>query len=130
MHLRMRLRLVQPVHESRMSHAACRRCRRRRCVSQAVGHPEPLLITHRLDQATSGVLVLGKAPGFVARFNALIRSGDRAVRKFYRALTAAAPPTGRPGRRGSLLPPPTPRAGHRPGAQAPRMLLHSFARCC
>lgn len=62
---------------------------------QAVGHPTPLLITHRLDQATEGVLVLGKTTAFVARFNALIRSSEgRSVRKFYRALTAAAPPEG------------------------------------
>lgn len=61
---------------------------------QAVGHPAPLLITHRLDQVTEGVLVLGKTPEFVARFNALIRRDDRAVRKWYRALSADPPPPG------------------------------------
>ena len=63
---------------------------------QAVGHPRPLLITHRLDQVTEGVVVLGKTPEFVSRFNALISRGDNSIRKFYRALTAAPPPQGTP----------------------------------
>ncbi|GAB4822393.1 hypothetical protein N2152v2_009439 [Parachlorella kessleri] len=60
----------------------------------AVGHPRPLLITHRLDQATEGVVVLGKTPEFVSRFNALISRGDNSLRKFYHTLTAAPPPQG------------------------------------
>ena len=63
---------------------------------QAVGHPSPLLITHRLDQVTEGVVVLGKTPDFVSRFNAVISRGDNSLRKFYRALTAAPPPQGMP----------------------------------
>lgn len=69
------------------------------------GRAAPLLITSRLDTATEGVLVLGKTADFVRRFNALVRgsagggdaaaAGPPALRKFYRALTAAPPPLGR-----------------------------------
>ena len=46
---------------------------------QAVGHPVPLLVTHRLDQCTEGLLVLGKTKAFVAAFNELVkRSGGSA----------------------------------------------------
>jgi hypothetical protein len=37
-----------------------------------MGLPEPLLVTHRLDQCTEGVLVLGRTKRFVARFNELV----------------------------------------------------------
>lgn len=42
---------------------------------QAVGHPQALLVTHRLDQCTEGLLVLGKTRAFVASFNELIKRG-------------------------------------------------------
>lgn len=40
---------------------------------QALGLPQPLLITHRLDQCTEGLLVLGRTKSFVARFNELVK---------------------------------------------------------
>lgn len=43
--------------------------------AQAVGHPEPLKSTHRLDQCTEGLLVLGKTKAFVARFHTLLKGG-------------------------------------------------------
>lgn len=49
----------------------CTRC------SQAIGHPEQaLLITHRLDQCTEGLLVLGKTKEFVRQFNEVIKQGS------------------------------------------------------
>ncbi|KAK9842998.1 hypothetical protein WJX74_005453 [Apatococcus lobatus] len=63
-----------------------------------------LLITHRLDVWTSGILVLGRTPAFVAAFNRLLQahslghsSGSGAgggVRKLYRALSRRSPPEG------------------------------------
>lgn len=46
------------------------------CAAQAVGHPQSLLVTHRLDQCTEGLLVLGKTRAFVAAFNELIKPGS------------------------------------------------------
>lgn len=43
------------------------------CAAQAIGHPQPLLVTHRLDQCTEGLLVLGKSREFVSQFNAMIK---------------------------------------------------------
>ncbi|KAL4447686.1 hypothetical protein ABPG75_004905 [Micractinium tetrahymenae] len=43
------------------------------CAAQAIGHPQSLLVTHRLDQCTEGLLVLGKARAFVAAFNELVK---------------------------------------------------------
>ena len=54
---------------------------------QALGLPSPLLITHRLDACTEGVVVLGKTREFVQRFNRLLQQ-EGAARKLYRALTA------------------------------------------
>ena len=63
-----------------------------------------LLITHRLDVWTSGILVLGRTPAFVAAFNRLLQahslghsSGSGSgggVRKLYRALSQHRPPEG------------------------------------
>ena len=52
------------------------------------GFPEDSLrITHRLDVATEGVLVLGKTAEFVSQFNKLLGQGEQAaVRKLYRTL--------------------------------------------
>jgi len=59
----------------------------------AVGASEPLLITSRLDQATAGVLVLGRTPVSVRQFNeAMVRGPEGGLRKFYRALVTASPP--------------------------------------
>jgi len=44
---------------------------------------ETLLITTRIDQPTEGIVVLGKSPEFVRRFNSLIL--NRSVSKRYRA---------------------------------------------
>jgi hypothetical protein len=41
--------------------------------TQALGLPEPLRVTHRLDQCTEGLLVLGRSRAFVAAFNALVQ---------------------------------------------------------
>lgn len=47
------------------------------CAAQAIDHPQPLLVTHRLDQCTEGLLVLGKTKAFVQQFNELVqRSSD------------------------------------------------------
>lgn len=47
----------------------------RHCPAQAIGHPRSLLVTHRLDQCTEGLLVLGKTRAFVAAFNELVKPG-------------------------------------------------------
>jgi RNA pseudouridylate synthase len=76
--------------------AICNGCRQRAWLArQAVGSPEPLLITHRLDACTEGVVVLAKTRAFVRRFNALLQAGG-GVRKLYRSLSAVAPPIGQP----------------------------------
>ena len=63
--------------------------------AEAVGAAEPLLMTHRLDHGTSGVLVLGRTKAFVAHFNRLLaREEDSRLEKYYRALVAAPPPEG------------------------------------
>ena len=43
------------------------------CTAHALGHPQPLRITHRLDQCTEGLLVLGRSKAFVAAFNELVQ---------------------------------------------------------
>lgn len=43
------------------------------CAAAALGLPAPLLVTHRLDQCTEGLLVLGKTRAFVRAFNELVR---------------------------------------------------------
>jgi RNA pseudouridylate synthase len=57
------------------------------CV-QAIGREEPLLITHRLDTCTEGVLIMGKTKAFVQQFNAAMMR-KAALQKTYRALTRA-----------------------------------------
>ena len=43
-------------------------------IHQAVGSDVPLMVTHRLDQCTEGLVVMGKGSGaFVTYFNALLR---------------------------------------------------------
>ena len=49
-------------------------------------------MTHRLDAATSGVLVLARTADFARRFNDALRA--RRVRKLYACLTLAPVPTG------------------------------------
>eukprot|EP00884_Botryococcus_braunii_P014797 jgi/Botrbrau1/23318/Bobra.0102s0055.1 len=63
------------------------------CTAQALGRDEALYTTSRLDNCTSGLLVVAKSPAFVAAFNALLRD-DAAVQKRYRALTRLPPPLG------------------------------------
>ena len=82
---------------------------------QALGEEEPLRPTHRLDACTAGLVVLGRTAAFVAGFNKLLAAAGppRAVRKTYRALSAAPPPLG------ALLahlamPLPTPQRSHHP----------------
>jgi len=53
----------------------------------ALGMSEPLKITHRLDVATEGVLVLGKTSSFVSKFNAVLSNGHKDIRKIYRTLS-------------------------------------------
>ena len=43
------------------------------CTAQALGHSQALRITHRLDQCTEGLLVLGRSKAFVAAFNELVQ---------------------------------------------------------
>lgn len=62
--------------------------------ARSIGATEPLLITSRLDQATEGVLVLGKSPDFVQRFNSVVRGSTEQYKKLYRALVAIPPPLG------------------------------------
>ena len=52
----------------------------------------PLFVTHRLDAATSGVLVMARDASFARAFNDALR--NRRVKKLYRALTLAPPPLG------------------------------------
>ena len=53
---------------------------------------DPLVVTHRLDAATSGVLVLARTVDFARRFNDALRA--KRVRKLYACLTLAPVPTG------------------------------------
>ena len=62
--------------------------------AKSIGATEPLLITSRLDQATEGVLVLGKTPDFVQKYNQLVKGPKEQYRKIYRALVAMPPPLG------------------------------------
>ena len=62
------------------------------CV-QAIGREEPLLITHRLDTCTEGVLIMGKTKAFVQHFNAAMMT-KAALQKTYRALTRTSLSTG------------------------------------
>ena len=64
---------------------ACRRQTYLHLGTQAIGRQAPLLITHRLDTCTEGVLVMGKTKEFVQRFNALLLVPG-ALQKTYRAL--------------------------------------------
>lgn len=60
-----------------------------------------LFVTHRLDIATSGLIVLAKTPEFQAAFNSLLRSGK--VEKKYRALVSASDSAASPLERGQKL---------------------------
>ena len=53
----------------------------------------PLLVTHRLDAATSGVMMLARDSSFARTFNNALRD-RRHVKKLYRTLTLAPPPLG------------------------------------
>lgn len=53
---------------------------------------DPLAVTHRLDAATGGVLILARTADFARRFNDALRA--RRVRKLYACLTLAPVPTG------------------------------------
>ncbi|DBB13532.1 TPA: hypothetical protein ACH3X3_000574 [Trebouxia sp. C0006] len=64
------------------------------CTAQALQCAESLLITHRLDACTEGLLVVGRNRPFVQHFNRLLQQPG-AVRKFYKALTQHPPPTGK-----------------------------------
>ncbi|DBA92790.1 TPA: hypothetical protein ACH3X1_002981 [Trebouxia sp. C0004] len=64
------------------------------CTAQALQCAESLLITHRLDACTEGLLVVGRNRPFVQQFNRLLQRPG-AVRKFYKALTQHPPPTGK-----------------------------------
>ncbi|KAK9817741.1 hypothetical protein WJX72_001472 [[Myrmecia] bisecta] len=63
------------------------------CAAQAICASDPLLVTHRLDSCTEGVVVLAKTRAFVQYFNGLLKRGNK-LRKFYRALSAAPPAPG------------------------------------
>lgn len=60
---------------------------------QALQCKQPLLITHRLDACTEGLLVVGRSLAFVQHFNKLLQEPG-AVRKYYKALTQQPPPLG------------------------------------
>ena len=60
---------------------------------QALELSQPLLVTHRLDSCTQGLVVLGKTTAFVQLFNKLLQQPG-AIRKFYKTLTQFAPPVG------------------------------------
>lgn len=60
---------------------------------QALQLLKPLLVTHRLDSCTQGLVVLGKTVAFVQLFNKLLQQSG-AIRKFYRTLTQVAPSLG------------------------------------
>ena len=60
---------------------------------QALQCTEPLLITHRLDACTEGLLVVGRKRAFVQHFNQLLQQSG-AVRKFYKTLTQYPPSVG------------------------------------
>eukprot|EP00472_Partenskyella_glossopodia_P014617 CAMPEP_0197520926 /NCGR_PEP_ID=MMETSP1318-20131121/6238_1 /TAXON_ID=552666 /ORGANISM="Partenskyella glossopodia, Strain RCC365" /LENGTH=293 /DNA_ID=CAMNT_0043072697 /DNA_START=530 /DNA_END=1411 /DNA_ORIENTATION=- len=65
-----------------------------RCTAQAIGREEDLYITHRLDQPTSGVLIMGKTKEFVAFFNKLLSNRAKCLEKRYRVLTKRPLPLG------------------------------------
>jgi 16S rRNA U516 pseudouridylate synthase RsuA-like enzyme len=63
--------------------------------ASAIQLEESLHITSRLDHATEGLVVLGRTPNFVSKFNALLReSSSLGYKKWYKALTASPPPVG------------------------------------
>lgn len=63
--------------------------------ASAIQLEESLHITSRLDHATEGLVVLGRTPNFVSKFNALLReSSSQGYKKWYKALTASPPPVG------------------------------------
>ncbi|UPQ97449.1 pseudouridine synthase [Chloropicon primus] len=55
---------------------------------------EDLRITHRLDQPTSGVLVLARTKEFASYFNGLLARRDGSVRKHYKVFTRREVPRG------------------------------------
>lgn len=59
-------------------------------LSRAMG--KPIYVTHRLDVATQGLLILAKTPEMQRGFNRLFSKGK--VNKFYRALTERPVPIG------------------------------------
>lgn len=63
------------------------------CLSQMQAHlQQKLFITHRLDTATEGLLLLAKSTNAQRRFNDLLL--NHKVQKTYQALTQTSPPTG------------------------------------
>jgi len=79
--------------------------------AKGIGAKDPLLITSRLDQATEGLIVLGKTAEFVQNFGKIIRrdssninednedannvkSSMAAYKKMYKALVRVPPPLG------------------------------------
>ena len=81
--LRTLLGDVLPSHASGLTHF----------FAQALQCKQPLLITHRLDACTEGLLVVGRHVAFVQHFNKLLQQPG-AVEKFYKALTQYPPPSG------------------------------------
>ena len=69
-------------------------CRNLADIVQALQLPQQLLVTHRLDSCTQGLVVLGKTTAFVQLFNNLLQQPGR-IRKFYKTLTQFAPPVGK-----------------------------------
>lgn len=63
------------------------------CVAAALGIETPLRAAHRLDEGTSGVLVLAKSSAAAARFQRLMTDRSK-VKKHYRCATVAQPPLG------------------------------------
>ena len=65
---------------------------------QVIDHKEPLLAISRLDHCTEGLLVVAKSPRFAAYYNKLLHTslddGSPSIRKYYLALSEAAPPLG------------------------------------
>jgi len=62
------------------------------CVASALGRDSALIVTHRLDVATSGVLVLAKTSAFAKFFHNVLAL--RRVHKTYRTLTHKPVPIG------------------------------------
>ncbi|KAL4529959.1 hypothetical protein Ndes2526A_g04699 [Nannochloris sp. 'desiccata'] len=77
--------------------------------AKGIGAKDPLLITSRLDQATEGLIVLGKTAEFVQKFGKIIRgegiqsedddahkieSSITMYKKMYKALVRVPPPLG------------------------------------